>query len=108
MTVDRQRLTELARAATPGPWTVNGYLIDTIRASAWTTADAAYIAAASPDVILDLLQRVADLEAALLEIAKWDCLDFDEGDCFSHGDDTRCAICVARAALVSGTAGKTH
>jgi hypothetical protein len=76
-----ERLRELAKAATPGPWTAEPYvyadedgrgrvtspsdsddfnLVDSLAA-----ADAKYIAAVSPDVVLELLDALEDAESKL-------------------------------------------
>jgi hypothetical protein len=71
-------LRKLAEAATPGPWRyyANPPRAMTTTGSVWaetgdfvspvvykpTTADARYLEAASPDVILGLLDRIAELE----------------------------------------------
>lgn len=77
---DIKRLKRLAEQATPGPWRVNmkGHSYhevarvndleiappNSVDLSHWTV-DAAYIAAASPDVVLALLGEVDKLRAAL-------------------------------------------
>lgn len=68
--VDLDQLRELAQASTPGPWEadccsaaniVHG-LSDSIGVDA-VRADAEFIAAANPAVVLDLLARIAEVEA---------------------------------------------
>ncbi len=90
MTTDAE-LRALAEAATPGPWRHSGATVwapmspdDPTDYSGEAVAyvptlgdefdadDAAYIAAASPDRILALLDEVARLEAALDYIARYD------------------------------------
>lgn len=77
---DIKRLKRLAEQATPGPWRVNmkGHSYhevarvndleiappNSVDLSHWTV-DAAYIAAASPDVVLALLDEIERLRAAL-------------------------------------------
>lgn len=79
---DIKRLKRLAEQATPGPWRVNmkGHSYhevarvndleiappNSVDLSHWTV-DAAYIAAASPDVVLALLREIERLRAALTE-----------------------------------------
>lgn len=75
-----EELRRLAQAATPGPWaldhlpTVFGQVDPSLRPGdtvllghAEDAADARFIAAANPQVILALLDRTADLEARLAE-----------------------------------------
>jgi hypothetical protein len=67
---DVKQLRTLAKAATPGPWRypVGGAIAagkGDIFAGAVRTDDAAYIAAASPDRILALLDRIDDCERIL-------------------------------------------
>jgi hypothetical protein len=68
---DLDRLEELAKAATPGPWlNIDGGIEAYVNGNSWSIVhddeeeyilpsrtDAAYIAAASPDVVLDLIAR---------------------------------------------------
>jgi len=78
MTLDE--LEDLALAATPGPWEVNGQNLRSLHpalsraggsgnlmycdGSGWEhDGDPAYIAAVSPDVVLALIGRVRELEA---------------------------------------------
>lgn len=75
MTIDLDSLEAKARAATPGPWHLWGSDAVTIEASTFIAtasdtrpmpqqqADAAFIAAASPDVVLALVERVRAAEA---------------------------------------------
>ena len=81
---DIKRLKRLAKQATPGPWRVNmkGHSYhevarvndleiappNSVDLSHWTV-DAAYIAAASPDVVLALLDEIERLRAELAETA---------------------------------------
>ena len=82
MTLDVTELKRLAQAATPGPWHVSGYAPEAIRSSnsivravarraapedTWDVArrDAAYIAAANPQAILALIERLEALEEAV-------------------------------------------
>lgn len=74
----------LAEAATPGPWTVEegdyslcyvagnhkGDLHDAV-AEMVIPDDAAYIAAANPQAILGLLDRIAELEAERAVLETW-------------------------------------
>lgn len=58
--VDLDELERLAREAPPGPWRYNGYFVEDangneVRTDAYNLLP--YIAAASPDVILDLIAR---------------------------------------------------
>lgn len=85
--LDLPRLIALAEAATPGPWrthlcddtaviAINRWEIAGMRGDYDTDhesmeANAAYIAAASPDTILALIWRVQAAEAALDRIAEW-------------------------------------
>ncbi len=75
---DPEALAKLATEATPGPWHSPGislrpYTIygpnDDDLARAWEGEDAAYIAAASPDVVLALV-RVALAAKAFSEVAE--------------------------------------
>jgi hypothetical protein len=57
---DYAELERLAREATPGPWVLDGgyvRVLGVIQVGCAKEADAAYIAAASPDVILALLEE---------------------------------------------------
>lgn len=77
---DLDNLESKAKAATPGPWQYDGVNVtqavndgtgladvittdDADEGRIITDADAAYIAAASPDVVLSLIARVRDAEA---------------------------------------------
>ena len=111
---DRTRLTDLARAIPEelrGPWVDEP---GTARGQAGNVA--AYIAAANPQAILDwdrdtsaLLQRVADLEAALGWLVQ-DVEGWERGKSEHRpGNEytTQPSYLAARAALVSDTAGET-
>lgn len=82
-----EELKRLAQKATPGPWHVSGYAPEEIRSSnsivravarragpedTWDVArrDAAYIAAANPQAILSLIERLEALEAERKGIVK--------------------------------------
>jgi len=85
---DIKRLKRLAEQATPGPWRVNmkGHSYhevarvndleiappNSVDLSHWTV-DAAYIAAASPDVVLALLGEVDKLRAASRAVTQCRC-----------------------------------
>ena len=70
-----------AKAATPGPYEIIGVLVFGEQKGAGSTmtrtpvatapdpADAAHIAAASPDVVLELVRRVRAAEAVVHEVA---------------------------------------
>lgn len=106
------RLEQLARAATPGPWT-RDYSDDTWREVAvtrmdsgtnvhvWSSAkrasaidDAEYIAAASPDVVLKLIA----VARAAAEIAE--CAPVEDDDHDDDGSDD-CVWCRANVALAA-------
>ena len=76
MPLDLDRLEELAKAATPGPWKFSPWHIEegpsAVRKDDYgfvcnTDCDstAAYIAACSPDAILSVIARVRGLEACV-------------------------------------------
>lgn len=81
MTADLSRLAELAKAATPGPWHSDNH--GPVRCSrvekaaiCWPrhNVDVDYIAAASPDVVLDLLARLQQAEEAReAAVEQWEC-----------------------------------
>ena len=90
--VDTERLRELAEKATPGEWhaseilgepgarvvTVGDYSLiatDPQGYPVWSERDAAYVAAANPQTILALLDRLAAAEALLRDIDRWDGFD---------------------------------
>jgi hypothetical protein len=119
-TIDLDRLDKLAEAATPGPWkhgplywevwrvTQSGEMMSRVAGvgqphRSTAEADAAYIAAFSPDVARALLARLRAAEAALSEIAEDGCdnegLDEDLGDCLDLESPVPCGPCRARAAL---------
>lgn len=77
-TIDLDRLLELARAATPGPWRADDDLANNWRVDAPDDADpdcatsvtddmyksdAEYIAAVSPDVLTELIERLRAAES---------------------------------------------
>jgi hypothetical protein len=84
---DRSNLRSLAAAATPGPWVHNADLDRTCVMSSRgaylaecdvaaipareMTANAAWIAAASPQVVVGLLDRIEELEKQLIEACEW-------------------------------------
>ena len=87
MNVDIEELKRRAEAATPGPWVShpNGYygaVCTSADMSDWVAvahgnrrgnvlANEAYIAAANPAAILELIRQRDELLAALREIAEW-------------------------------------
>jgi hypothetical protein len=74
VTADLSRLAELASAATPGPWHADATSVHLDDGGALfedrysQVTDRAYIAAASPDVILDLLARLQQAEERLARV----------------------------------------
>ena len=130
---DYEALRAAAEAATPGPWTayLDHWSIEVQCAErtpvvAWLgfddsdrprrqhKANAAYIAAMSPDVALDLLAQLAEqrereaakdaeiarLRGVMVYLCQEGCTH--DGDCATeYGDDTDswCEVCVMRAAL---------
>jgi len=76
MKTNIEELKRLAEAATPGPWIKRGYVlgigcgVDGVTAVAHhtTSADAAYIAAANPAAVLELIQQRDELLAAMHRI----------------------------------------
>ena len=117
MTVDLAALAKLASEATPGPWEADdttdtwGGLPETEASTGWfrrgpglvdtgdymtlSWADAAYIAAASPDVVLALV-RVALAASLIYEYAH-----LEGHDCANDGIAWRehCPVAEFRAAL---------
>lgn len=121
--VDLDVLERLAREATPGPWWAAGAWFDDdgspmpmvghgSTGADWVAktarrdgSDAAYIAAASPDVVLALVERVRAAEGALASVRE----AFDPGmlDCvrlglpcsFVNPPDRWCFPCRVRVAL---------
>ena len=79
MTVDLAALAKLASEATPGPWH-SGSMIDPKQVYRYsppnlipdTEADAAYIAAASPDVVLALVRVALAAKAFCGDDYTWD------------------------------------
>lgn len=81
--IDRDKLRDLASDATPGPWTATGwanenydgnYLVVASGADVASTGkselyqeNAAFIAAASPDVVLALLDKLTHVERLAIE-----------------------------------------
>lgn len=109
MTTDKKKLRELAGAATPGPWKkeeghpiVNslhpdkGYMIHAYEADIHYglamgetyNADAAFIAAANPSAVIELLDEVERLREALKYYLQ-----------AGHKEDRRVASIKAKAAL---------
>lgn len=108
----RDALRALARDATQGPWSARacierrmwvhgpgvGYIVAEARPSANCATNAAYIAAASPEVVTALLDRIDSLEAERASLAaKWGAFYGDVAhnhtcDAWPHGgrDDPRC------------------
>jgi hypothetical protein len=83
MTVDLDKLEQLARATTPGPWEARhlgyGHSHEVVRlpsgapddggdivATMWEKRDAAFIAAANPAAVLELVQRLRAAEVPLI------------------------------------------
>jgi hypothetical protein len=88
---DYAELERLAREATPGPWVLDGgyvRVLGVIQVGCAKEADAAYIAAASPDVILALLaerralRKLYDAARALNNVASWSALGRPETQAF--------------------------
>ena len=73
MSMNLDELERKARAATPGPWAddgctvTHGHPMDQIVDYVYSRDDAAFIAAASPDVVLELVRRVREGERLLGE-----------------------------------------
>ena len=97
---DINKLEELAKAATPGPWTMNAGFLDSrglfpmfqlfgecdcgsplgpvTGTHEQAEADAAYIAAANPESLLQLISQYRRMEEALRKIAS--CTSYAPGD----------------------------
>ncbi len=84
-------LRKLAEAATPRPWRFSPW---------WTVEDMTYIAAANPQAVLALLDRLDAMEAALIDIAiEGGCL---RPGCACIGDlEAHCDVGTARLAIVA-------
>ena len=100
MTPDLAELRRLAEAATPGPWSTAAFqlVIDVAQridvGMCGHRDDAAFIAAANPDVVLALL---AERDALAAKIERVRALHFgeyvedeDQNRCFECGDDHPC------------------
>lgn len=112
MTIDLDKLEQLARAATPGPYqyrddTSAQHLGSTVENEAraivamhTSLEDAAYIAAANPAVVLELVQRLRAAEAIVRDLAEcYRPVDSDYGTC-SLCDANPCApTCPYRRAV---------
>ncbi|MDU8454837.1 hypothetical protein [Pseudomonas syringae group sp. J254-4] len=65
MTVNIEKLEALAKAATKGPWFSGGTWVSTERGNSvadCARGDEKFIAAANPTAVLELIQRIANLE----------------------------------------------
>ncbi len=99
-------LRKLAEAATPGPWRFSPNAHDgwsqfaLISTSWWTVEDMTYIAAANPQAVLALLDRLDAMEAALIDIAmEGGCL---RPGCACIGDlEAHCDVGTAKLAIMA-------
>ena len=111
MTIDVDELERLAKAATPGPWTTKpdddqrkhllctetGAWFGVVEASPRNAADAAFIAAANPAVVLELVRRLRAAEGIVRDLANKDPLVFSDSSHPFIGSDYECGCCEAMA-----------
>lgn len=99
-------LKELAEKATPGPWIMgqdgevysedqDDFPVDIIEGICVEQSDAAYIAAASPDVVIALIEKIEKQEKEvewLVDHVSTLCGQIENCDTCAYGDGAYCSI----------------